>query len=75
MSADKAGIIRDLFVAYLRNDRKAVEDAFTDDFTFTSPFDDGIDKADLVRAAAGVSLTGSRSMILSVSPSMAIRLS
>ncbi len=37
MSADKAGIIRDLFAAYLRNDREAVEDAFTDDFTFTSP--------------------------------------
>jgi ketosteroid isomerase-like protein len=45
MSADKAEIIRDLFAAYLRNDRKAVEDAFTDDFTFTSPFDDRIDKA------------------------------
>ncbi|NUU40853.1 nuclear transport factor 2 family protein [Tardiphaga robiniae] len=45
MSADKAGIIRNLFAAYLRNDRKAVEDTFTDDFTFTSPFDDGIDKA------------------------------
>ncbi|KAA0075485.1 nuclear transport factor 2 family protein [Tardiphaga sp. P9-11] len=44
MSAEKAGIIRDLFAAYLRNDRGAVEDAFAGDFTFTSPFDDRIDK-------------------------------
>jgi ketosteroid isomerase-like protein len=41
----KAEIIRALFAAYLSNDRKAVEDAFTDDFRFTSPYDDGIDKA------------------------------
>ena len=41
----KAGIIRALFAAYLSNDRKAVEDSFTDDFRFTSPYDDEIDKA------------------------------
>lgn len=41
----KVVIIRALFAAYLANDRKAVEDAFTDDFTFTSPFDDRIDRA------------------------------
>jgi ketosteroid isomerase-like protein len=41
----KAGIIRALFAAYLSNDRKAVEDALTDDFRFTSPYDDEIDKA------------------------------
>jgi ketosteroid isomerase-like protein len=41
----KAEIIRALFAAYLSNDRKAVEDAFTDDFRFTSPCDDEIDKA------------------------------
>jgi ketosteroid isomerase-like protein len=41
----KAEIIRQLFAAYLSNDRKAVEAAFTDDFRFTSPFDDEIDKA------------------------------
>jgi ketosteroid isomerase-like protein len=40
----KAEIIRALFAAYLLNDRKAVEDAFTDDFRFTSPYDDEIDK-------------------------------
>jgi ketosteroid isomerase-like protein len=43
--ARKAEIIRKLFAAYLSNDRKAVEAAFTDDFRFTSPFDDEIDKA------------------------------
>jgi ketosteroid isomerase-like protein len=42
---NKAEIIRALFAAYLSNDRKAVEDAFTDDFHFTSPYDDEIDKA------------------------------
>ena len=41
----KAEIIRALFAAYLSNDRKAVEDAFGDDFHFTSPYDDKIDKA------------------------------
>lgn len=42
---DKAGIIRDLFAAYLADDRSAIEAAFADDFSFTSPFDDAIDKA------------------------------
>ena len=41
----KAGIIRAIFAAYLSSDRKAVEDALTDDFHFTSPYDDEIDKA------------------------------
>ena len=41
---DKSEIIRALFAAYLSNDRKAIEDAFTDDFRFTSPYDDEIDK-------------------------------
>jgi ketosteroid isomerase-like protein len=44
MSAQKAKIIRALFAAYLANDRKAVEDALTEDFRFTSPYDDRIDK-------------------------------
>jgi len=42
---DRAKMIRALFAAYLTNDRKAVEDAFTHDFRFTSPYDDSIDKA------------------------------
>jgi ketosteroid isomerase-like protein len=42
---DRAKIIHALFAAYKANDRKAVEDALTDDFRFTSPYDDEIDKA------------------------------
>jgi ketosteroid isomerase-like protein len=41
---DKSEIIRALFAAYLSNDRAAVENAFADDFRFTSPYDDRIDK-------------------------------
>ena len=44
-AAHKTEIIRKLFAAYLSNDRKSVEAAFTDDFRFTSPYDDEIDKA------------------------------
>jgi ketosteroid isomerase-like protein len=42
---NRAEIIRALFAAYLSSDRNAVEEAFTDDFHFTSPYDDEIDKA------------------------------
>jgi ketosteroid isomerase-like protein len=45
MGANKSDIIRALFAAYMSNDRKEVEDSFTDDFRFTSPYDDAIDKA------------------------------
>lgn len=41
----KADIIRALFAAYLANDRQLIADTFTDDFRFTSPYDDDIDKA------------------------------
>jgi ketosteroid isomerase-like protein len=44
MNESKSDIIRALFAAYLSNDRKAVEDALTGDFRFTSPYDDEIDK-------------------------------
>jgi ketosteroid isomerase-like protein len=44
-SQNKEEIIRALFAAYLSNDRNAVENRFTDDFRFTSPYDDRIDKA------------------------------
>jgi ketosteroid isomerase-like protein len=44
MSQTKSDIIRALFAAYRSNDRNAVEDFFTDDFRFTSPYDDTIDK-------------------------------
>ena len=45
MPMQKAEIIRAIFAAYLANDRKAVEDALANDFRFTSPHDDEIDKA------------------------------
>ena len=44
-AADKTGIIRALFAAYLANDRGRVEEFFTADFRFTSPYDDALDKA------------------------------
>ena len=43
--SNKSDIIRGMFAAYLSNDRKAVEDCLADDFQFTSPYDDEIDKA------------------------------
>ena len=45
MSDSKADTIRALFKAYLSSDRGAVEGFLTEDFRFTSPFDDRIDKA------------------------------
>ena len=42
--ANRAETIRQIFAAYLANDRKFVEDAFSEDFRFTSPYDDNIDK-------------------------------
>jgi ketosteroid isomerase-like protein len=46
MSIDhRARMIRGIFAAYLSNDRAAVENALADDFRFTSPDDDRIDKA------------------------------
>jgi len=43
--ANRAETIRRIFAAYLANDRAFVENAFSDDFRFTSPYDDAIDKA------------------------------
>jgi ketosteroid isomerase-like protein len=45
MTSSKAEIIRAIFAAYMSNDRRVVEDALTDDFRFTSPYDDEIGKA------------------------------
>ena len=45
MPSSKAEMIRAIFAAYMSNDRKVVEDVLTDDFRFTSPYDDEIDKA------------------------------
>jgi ketosteroid isomerase-like protein len=43
--SSRSEIVRAIFAAYLAGDRKAVEDYLADDFRFTSPYDDGIDKA------------------------------
>ena len=40
----KSDIIRAIFAAYLANDRTRVDNALADDFHFTSPYDDNIDK-------------------------------
>jgi ketosteroid isomerase-like protein len=44
MSA-KSDMIRRCFGAYRDKDREALENLLSDDFTFTSPYDDGINKA------------------------------
>jgi ketosteroid isomerase-like protein len=40
----KSKVIRAVFAAYMADDRKAVEDALTEDFRFTSPYDSEIDR-------------------------------
>ena len=42
---DRIETIRLLFAAYLANDRQTVDDMLAEDFRFTSPYDDAIDKA------------------------------
>jgi hypothetical protein len=43
-STSRAYTIRAIFAAYLSDDRKFVEEAFSEGFRFTSPYDDNIDK-------------------------------
>ena len=45
MGGSRADTVRAIFAAYLANDRRTVEDCLTEDFRFTSPYDDEIDKA------------------------------
>jgi ketosteroid isomerase-like protein len=42
---NRSDTVRGLFAAYLRKDRGFVENVLTDDFRFTSPYDDNIDRA------------------------------
>ena len=42
--ANRVETIRRIFAAYLANDRGFVENAFSEDFRFTSPYDDALDK-------------------------------
>ncbi len=39
------GLVRKYLTAFVTRDRKALEDGLAEDFTFTSPRDDHIDKA------------------------------
>ncbi|UVK42167.1 nuclear transport factor 2 family protein [Mesorhizobium sp. AR07] len=41
----RSDLVRSYFAAYRANDRAIMEAALTDDFTFTSPYDDAIDRA------------------------------
>jgi ketosteroid isomerase-like protein len=41
----KADLLRRYFAAFMSSDRKVMEAGLADDFTFTSPYDDAIDKA------------------------------
>jgi ketosteroid isomerase-like protein len=43
--ADRKQIARDVYNAYGSGDRQVVDDVLTDDFTFYSPPDPGIDRA------------------------------
>jgi ketosteroid isomerase-like protein len=45
-SQRKSDLILECFAAYKEKDRLALEQMFTDDFSFTSPYDDRIDKAE-----------------------------
>lgn len=54
----KADIVRGLFAAYKTRDRKAMEDLLSDDFCFTSPYDDAIDKAAYFERCWPVSTSG-----------------
>ena len=45
MSRDIASLVRQSFEAYLKKDRSLLEPIVADDFTFTSPYDDHIDRA------------------------------
>ena len=56
--ANRAGTIRAIFAAYLANDREFVENALSDDFRFTSPYDD-TSTSRLISSGAGRTATGS----------------
>lgn len=45
MSRGKVEIIRSLFETYVKRDREGLAALLAHDFTFTSPYDDAIDKA------------------------------
>src|SRR2546423_15242061 len=42
---DRAQLVRDVYRAFASGDRSVVESSFTDDFSFYSPLDVGLDRA------------------------------
>ena len=44
-SADRAELVRSMFAAFNAKDRRTAERLLADAFTFTSPYDDAIDRA------------------------------
>ena len=66
-------LIRSLFAAYLANDRQQVSAALADDFRFTSPFDDDLDKATYFERCWRDTLAGSRVTTSSASSSPVTR--
>src|SRR5213078_1199268 len=53
----KSDLIRKYFAAYRTKDRKVLEDGLADNFTFTSPYDDHISKAEYFERCWPVSTT------------------
>ena len=47
--ADKANIVRAMYQAYVDKNQAAIEPLLADDFRFTSPLDNGIDRATYFR--------------------------
>jgi ketosteroid isomerase-like protein len=58
MMSTKSDVIRNCFAAYRNRDRKALENAFAEDFTFTSPYDDHISKVECFQRCWPVSASG-----------------
>jgi len=54
----KSELIRNCFAAYRDRDRTVLEHAFAEDFTFTSPYDDHIGKAEYFQRCWPVSASG-----------------
>jgi ketosteroid isomerase-like protein len=54
----RSDLIRKCFAAYKQRDRQVLEDAFGEDFAFTSPYDDHISKAECFVRCWPVSASG-----------------
>lgn len=54
----KSELIRKYFAAYRDKDRKVLQDGLADDFTFTSPYDDHISKAEYFERCWPISTSG-----------------